>query len=81
MRFDIKEGVANCKTIKVLCEDADGNVCKEELPIFTDHSPKETLVLLLEESITTQEHFEWFRDGNDNADSKKKLIFNTLGEQ
>ena len=75
MCFDIEEGVANFKTIKVLCEDADGNVCKEELPIFTDHSPKETLVLLLEEIITMQERFEWFSDDNNNADSKKKLIF------
>ena len=33
MRFDIKEGATNYKTIKVSCKDADGNVCKEELPL------------------------------------------------
>ena len=36
MCFDIEEGATNYKKIKVSCEDADGNVCKEELPIFTD---------------------------------------------
>ena len=35
MRFDIEEGVTDCKTIKVLCSNADGNVCKEELPILS----------------------------------------------
>ena len=34
MRFDIKEGVTDCKTIKVLCSNADDNVCKEELTIL-----------------------------------------------
>ena len=78
-RFDIEEGATNYKTIKVSCEDADGNVCKEELPIFTDNSPKEHLAQLLEESITMQERFEWFNDGNDDAESKKKLIFQHFG--
>ena len=36
MRFEIKEGVVDCKMIKVPRKDTDGNVCKEELPIFTD---------------------------------------------
>ena len=57
MRFEIKEGVAYCKTIKVSCKDANDNVCKEELPIFTDTLPKETLVQLLEEILTMQERF------------------------
>ena len=52
MRFEIKEGVVDCKMIQVSCEDADGNVCKEELQIFTDTSPKETLVQLLEGILT-----------------------------
>ena len=79
MRLEIEEGAIDYKTIKVSCEDADGNVCKEELPIFTNHSPKETLVALLEEIIAMQERFEWFSDGNDNAESKKKLIFQHFG--
>ena len=44
MRFEIKEGVVDCKTIKVSCVDANGNVCKEELPMFTDNLPKELLI-------------------------------------
>ena len=79
MRLDIEEGAIDYKTIKVSCEDVDSNVCREELPIFTNHSPKETLVALLEESITWQERFEWFSDDNDNAESKKKLIFQHFG--
>ena len=51
MRLGIEEGVVNRKTIKVLCKDAGGNVCKKELSIYTDQLPKETLVELLEESI------------------------------
>ena len=58
MRLEIEEGVINRKTRKVLCEDANGNVCKEELPFFTGHSPKETLVELLRESLTMQECFD-----------------------
>ena len=79
MRFGIEEGATNYKTIKISCKDAGGNVCKEGLPVFTDHSPKETLVVLLEESITMQERFEWFSDDNNNADSKKRLIFQHFG--
>ena len=83
MRFEIEEGVVDCKTIKVSCSDADGNVCKEELPIFTNNSPKETLIQLLEEILAMAERFEWFvddGDGNNNANNKKRLIFSTLGE-
>ena len=82
MRFKIEEGAADCKMIKVSCEDADGNICKEELPIITDTSPKETLVQLLKEILSMQERFEWFNadgDGNNNADNKKKLIFQHFG--
>ena len=62
MRFKIEEGVVDCKTIKVSCSDADGNLCKEELPIFTNNSPKETLILLLKESLVMAERFEWFNN-------------------
>ena len=41
MRFEIKEGVMDCMTIKVSCSDADGNVFKEELTICTNNLPKE----------------------------------------
>ena len=58
MRFEIEEGVVDCKTIKVLCKDANGNICKEKLPIFTDALPKETLAQLLEEILTLHERFE-----------------------
>ena len=80
--FGIKEGVVDCKMIKVLCKDSDGNICKEELPVFTDTFPKETLVQLLEEILTMQERSEWFiadDDGNNNFDNKKKLIFQHFG--
>ena len=38
--YKVEEGVYSCQTIKVSCSDADSNVCKEELSIFTDNSPK-----------------------------------------
>ena len=82
VRLEIEEGVVDCKMIKVSCEEADGNVCKEELPIFTDTSPKETLVQLLEEILTMQEHFKWFSadgDDNNNVNNKKKLILQHFG--
>ena len=82
MRFEIEEGVVNCKTIKVSCSDADDNVCKEELPLFTNNSPEELLIQLLEEILAMQERFEWFvddGDGNNDADTKKKLIFQHFG--
>ena len=82
MRFEIEEGVVDCKTIKVSCSDADGNVCKEELPIFTNNSPKESLIQLLEESLAMTERFEWFvddSDGDNNANNKKRLIFQHFG--
>ena len=44
MRFKIKEGVTDCKMIKVSCSDANGILCKEELSIFTNNSPSETLI-------------------------------------
>ena len=34
MCFHIEEGVADCKTTKASFNDADSNVCKEELPIL-----------------------------------------------
>ena len=70
MRFELEEGAVDCKTIKVSCEDADGNVCKEELPIFADTFPKDTLIQLIEEILTMQERFEWFsEDGNGNTNA------------
>ena len=82
MCFEIREGVVDCKMIKVSCKDADGNACKEELPVFTGTLPKETLVQLLEEILRMQEHSEWFSadgDGNNSANNKKKLIFQHFG--
>ena len=40
MRFEIKEGVVDCKMIKTSREDVDGNVCKEDLPIILTLRPK-----------------------------------------
>ena len=51
MCFDIEEGVTDCKTIKVSRSDANDNVCKEELPIFTNNSPSESLIHLLGEIL------------------------------
>ena len=82
MRFEIEEGVTDCKTIKVSCSDADGNVCKKELPIFTNNSPSEALIQLLEEILAMQERFGWFVEGgvNDNdGDKKKRLISQNFG--
>ena len=82
MRFGIKEVVVDCKMIKVPRKDADGNVCKEELPFFTDTLLKETLAQLLEEILTMQEHFKWFSadgDDNNNVNNKKKLILQHFG--
>ena len=58
------------------CTDADGNICKEELPIFTDNLPKEVLIQLLEEILAIQEQFKWFTagKGNNNAANKSKLV-------
>ena len=35
MRLKIKTGVSECKKIKILCTDANSNICKEELPVIT----------------------------------------------
>ena len=51
MCLEVKEGVTDCKTTKVSCDDANGNVCKEELAIFTSNSSSESLIQLLEEII------------------------------
>ena len=83
MHFDIKEGVTDCKMIKVWCSDVDGSVCKEELTIFTNNSPSKSLIHLLEEIIAMHERFEQFFEGgvnNDDADKKKISSFNMLGE-
>ena len=44
IHFEVKEGLADCRAIKALRTDATDNVCKEELPIFTDNLPKEVLI-------------------------------------
>ena len=82
MHFEIEEGVTDYKTIKVSCSDTYGNVCKEELTIFTNNSPSGTLIQLLKETLAIKERFEWFVEGgvnNYDADKKKKLIFQHLG--
>ena len=78
MGFVVKKGVVDCRTIKVSCSDADGNVCKEELPIFSNKAPKALAIQLIEEILVMQERFEWF-DGNNNAGNKAKLIFQHFG--
>ena len=83
MRFDTEEGVTDFKMIKVSSSDADGNVCKEELPIFTNNSPNESLIQLLKEILAMQEHLEWVvEDGvnNDDTAKKKNSSFSILGE-
>ena len=67
MRFEVKDGVVNCKMIKISRSDANSKVCKEEFLIFADNFPGETLIQLLKENLATQEHFEWFAvDGGNN---------------
>ena len=61
MHFEIKEGLVNCKMIKVSRSDAADNVCKEELLTFTNNLPKETLFWPLKEVVVMQERviFSW----------------------
>ena len=80
MRFEVKEGVTDFKTIKVSLNNIDGNICKEELPIYTNNSLSESLILLLGEILAMQERFEWLVEGgvgNNGADKKKAhlLVF------
>ena len=78
MCFDIKESVTDCKIITVSCSDTDGNVCIEELPVFTKNSPSKSLIQLLKEVLIMQERFEWLVEGSvndDDANKKKTLIF------
>ena len=77
MGFVVKKGVVDCRTIRVSCLDADGNVCKEELPIFGDNVPKEVAIQLLEEILVMANCFEWF--DSDKAANKAKLIFQHFG--
>ena len=73
MRYKIEEGVYNCWTIKILCSDAHGNVCREKLLIFTDNPPKESLIWPPEELLAMQECFEWFAKDNGNNDAANCL--------
>ena len=34
MCFEVKEGVDGCRMIKVLCTEANGNVCRKELIFY-----------------------------------------------
>ena len=34
MMYLVADGVEDCKTINLNDKDADGNVCKQELPVF-----------------------------------------------
>jgi len=65
--------------MKVSCTDANGNVCKKELPVFTNKMPKDLRILLLEKSLAMVERFEWFNaiEGNNNA--KANLILQHFG--
>lgn len=43
--------VDDCKMIKVTCADAKNNVCREELPVFTNNVPHGLLLILFEKSL------------------------------
>ena len=51
MTYHIAEGVEDGKMIKLEAKDADGNISKEELPIFNNNSPQERCLILLKELL------------------------------
>ena len=82
MRFEIKEGAVDCKTIKVLCDDADGNVCKRNCQLLSIPRPERLSSSSSKKFWQCKRDFEWFAaddDGNNNADNKKTLIFQHVG--
>ena len=79
MTCSVAEGVEDCKTIKLTAKDADGNVCKEKLPVFTNNSPAENLLVLLEEMKAIEGGYRWFATAEGNQNPKAKLTSKHIG--
>ena len=71
----VKEDVDKCKTIKVTYTDVDSNICKGELPIFTNNVPHKLLLVLLEDIPTMADCFELFEAIKGNRNPKGQLGF------
>ena len=79
MTYHIEECVKDGNTIKLEAKDADGNVSKEELPIFNNNSPQERCLFLLEEILTIAGCYKWFTTTNWNQNPKAQLAFQHFG--
>ena len=79
MQYEVEKGVENAKSIKVTCKDVEGNDCKEELPIYTNNTPDEILLILLEEALAMGERFDWFVDVKNKPNPKARLTFQHFG--
>ena len=44
LKFEIEDGVEDCKIITIKCTDADAKENKEYCPVFGDNSPGEVLI-------------------------------------
>ena len=75
MHFEVKEGVVDCKMTKISRSDANSKVWKEELPIFAENLPGETLIQLIKEILAMQEHFECFAMDGGNNDALMMYFF------
>ena len=79
MTYHVEEGVEDGKTIKLEAKDADGNVSKEELPIFNNNSPQERCLILLEEVLTIAGRYKWFTTTDGNQNPKAQLAYQHFG--
>lgn len=64
--------VLDPQKVSLKCTDEDGNENKEELPIFADGSPPETLFMLIDGVNVLEERYSW------STNSKGKLMWQHL---
>ena len=75
MTYLVTDGVEDCKTIKLTAKEADAIMCKDDLPVFTNHTPAEKLLVLLEEMKAIMDCYGWLATAEGNQNPKAELAF------
>ena len=79
MTYHVADGVKDGKMIKLEAKDANGDICKEELPIFNNNLPDKRLLILLEELLAVAYCYLWFTTTEENQNPKTQLRLQHFG--
>ena len=70
MTYHAADGVKDGKMIKLKAKAANGNICKEKLPVFGNNLHESCLLMLPKKCLAFPDHYGWFATTKGNQNLK-----------